>query len=361
MTQTIAAAWMDISLYLPIIKWIALSQLVIVILLISSAFGIKTYVYYHEAYLKKIGLRLHDYLIDCVLHEKDFDLKIMMQYKRYIILFITVLSALDKILKTDEWVRIRHQIMDFIVHPRIRKFATSRVWRKRLFACVVYESSYVSSDEHVIKALINDKIPLVAIHAVMVALQNPTQALMDTTIDVFSNSRRVQQALYTQVISHARVEVIPLIEDRLMREHNPYVKSFCYRILTAMPYVLIPVQTADDDLISANIDLELSVMAFWFKHFPAIFLKRCHGFLHDPRWEIRARAVKLLGEFGDSSYAEDLGESLKDESWWVRINAATALGALGRAGSVVLRRQNPRVDQFAYDVATQVLSTLKEE
>ena len=41
----------------------------------------------------------------------------------------------------------------------------------------------------------------------------------------------------------------------------------------------------------------------------------------------------------------------------MRINAAESLFKLGKKGIALLKKQKPSIDQYAYDVAAQVLST----
>jgi HEAT repeat protein len=50
--------------------------------------------------------------------------------------------------------------------------------------------------------------------------------------------------------------------------------------------------------------------------------------------------VKLLGKTGDKTYVKSLAGCLNDVSWWVRMNAARALIALGEVGVKALNQHD---------------------
>jgi HEAT repeat protein len=80
-------------------------------------------------------------------------------------------------------------------------------------------------------------------------------------------------------------------------------------------------------------------------------------FLFHPRWEVRVRAVDVLGRLGAAKDAPRLIAMLSDAEWWVRYRAAQALCSLlssdlGR----VKRLQATHGDPFARDMLTHVLA-----
>lgn len=79
--------------------------------------------------------------------------------------------------------------------------------------------------------------------------------------------------------------------------------------------------------------------------------------IKDPEWEVRAQAVKVVGEARTRNLIPQLVQALTDYNWWVRQNASRALAQMGDAGISALRHVAAYGgDPFARDVARLVLA-----
>ena len=342
--------------FFSLIKMVAISQLIIVCLLIIFAYMVKLYFYYKSIHHKKVSVKLEELLRDQIITVGEFNINSVIGYKHLIGLLIDIINKFDATISVEKWLDIRHQIIDLIILPAARVFAVSRAWNQRLIACQSFSLSYKAQDEFLVMTLINDSVPLVSINAAILAVQSNSQALIDTIIDCFAKGRHVQQSFSAHILSSADATVIPLIKNRLRRETNPYVRAFCYRILMDLPCISEKVETTSEDLRSSNLELKLSVMSYLSHIDPQSSSVSFLKLLDDPVWEVRAKAAKLLGDIRDDSFVFALELTLKDPQWWVRMNAAEALYKLGAQGLSVLRRQDPNVDSFAFEIATQILA-----
>lgn len=342
--------------FFSVVKIIAILQLIMIALLLVFAYGVKAYTYYKVERDKRISLELNRLMKDNLANFSDVNLKKLMQYQEHVDLIIRLIHSLDASIKEDSWTAIREKIIDVVILPKARTLASSKEWSRRYLACQSFQLSLNNEDEGLIQTLVGDSVPLVAITAAMLAIRCQSQTLIDAIIDDFSKNRRVQQSLYAQALSSADMAVIPMIKNRLERENDPYIKAFCYRTLTSIPCVSGTVDSVNEDLKSTNIDLRLAVLVYLRHTDPMasgpLFLR----LLKDSDWQVRAKSAKLLGELKDELFANPLEECLKDPQWWVRINAAEALAKIGEKGLSILRRQDRNVDQFAYDIAEQILA-----
>lgn len=75
--------------------------------------------------------------------------------------------------------------------------------------------------------------------------------------------------------------------------------------------------------------------------------------LDNPDWRIRAVAARAAAQSPEA--ATRLGELLCDSNYHVRMNAATALGAMGNRGRAVLQRGLASADRFARDISAYTL------
>lgn len=78
--------------------------------------------------------------------------------------------------------------------------------------------------------------------------------------------------------------------------------------------------------------------------------------LNDPMADVRAAAVRALGNVGYWPAARGVGARLGDRSWEVRREAGLALRAMGSPGELVLRRATREDDPFAADMARLTLT-----
>ena len=77
--------------------------------------------------------------------------------------------------------------------------------------------------------------------------------------------------------------------------------------------------------------------------------------LVDDNSSVRAAAAESLGRMHHWQAASKLADGLRDPTWRVRRGAGLALRAIGAPGVLFLRRALSGDDQFAADMAQQVL------
>ncbi len=347
------------------VKILANIQFAIVVILILLAYSVKIYFYYKMKYRIKMQQQLRVLLLNCQEGIIELSPKLYRLFCKDMYFIVNILNESNNI-------RFCQYILHDLLLPQARKSALAKQWIKRYLYCYVL-SSYVNqrdkmvdqnavlisaADEIILYNLIDDPRPLIAINAAKLALQCASQKLVNHVIEVGSAGRRVQQEFYAHISIGAQQGTGALIMQRLQYEPEPYVRIFCYRLLNQLPYYEENTAMLQMDLASDHLDLQLTVLAYCqYIHYSE--LHQCLLILlKDPRWEIRARAVKLLGTEANMKFIQEIELSLRDSVWWVRINAAEALAKLGEAGVVILKKQNSDEDQYAYDAASLVLSTL---
>jgi hypothetical protein len=80
-------------------------------------------------------------------------------------------------------------------------------------------------------------------------------------------------------------------------------------------------------------------------------------YVSDPRWEVRVRAIEVLGRVGTDDDRLQLAPLLSDPEWWVRYRAAQALCALSSANVERLTRiVTSHRDPFARDILAHALA-----
>lgn len=259
--------------------------------------------------------------------------------------------------KNVAWGKKREEIMQNWILPEARKLSDSTDWFDRFTACQAFELAIQQNpvDEPIVKKLLYDEIPIVALDAEKIAIRFNSQTLVDAIADCFSKTRHVQQSFYAELLPEDSKTLAPLFANTLSRSDSPYVKAFCYRALSVFLESFETIPSLEQDIHSENLELKLAALNY-LAHTDSkkaeIELKAA---LKNPVWEVRAKAANLLGRLQIVSSAHLLETTLRDSEWWVRINSAEALLKLGEPGIKILKDQTPEKDRFAYETAQSVL------
>lgn len=255
-------------------------------------------------------------------------------------------------------------ILNDLFLPHLQEYVYSSNWFLRNQAAMLlqlkykYFNNFVNPvDEEFLMLLIDDSVAKVSINACIAALFFPTQKLIDHFIDLFSQKRRSQYEISKTIINQSAMDVALCIEKRLSHEKNPYIRAFCYRILSEFPKLELAIPFLHSDLESEEIDLKLASLAYLYHvqkpHYKDELIKA----IHSPHWEVRARCAKLMGYTEDEHLVKELEPLLKDDVWWVRFRAAEALSKMGEQGQQILRAQDVKLDKFAYEMSQQQLES----
>ena len=260
------------------------------------------------------------------------------------------------------WVTLKPQLANQILKPQARQLASSSKWLKQYLAILCYEYGINVKDEKLLSKLVHSETFIVSLNAARVIFKYPTTTSINALINSLAQGRRIQQSLYAEILVSEHTEtnktLLTAFSNRLADEKDPYVKTFCYRILMLLPLSDTPLKSTETDILNDNLDLKIAAIHYLAQFKDASSRQTLRQFLTDNEPTVKAVVAKLIGENHDEDGISLLEEKLHDPAWWVRINAAEALSKLGKKGISVLKRQSPEVDHFAYETAQKVLITL---
>jgi hypothetical protein len=347
-----------------IIKYIVMSHCIILFILILSIFALKAI----HLLSNKRKLRLIKH-IHVLFTSRTEVLKAALQkqprlYYHHIAILIPIICDMDIKRESTLWIQNREVFIKEML-PYLSRDIRAWSWKKRLAAAQFFALCFKPSYSTYIKPLITDKTLLVSLYASKIALRFAVPSLITQVILCFSKPRRIQRSGLLRTLD-IDPQSVPCIIDILNRKSNVYIRTLCYQLLDAFlskPKATIsknrsPIENIQSDMESANLDLQITACIYFVKIKPKEALPILHKKLHSPHWEVRAQAAKLLKHTHNRETPSLLEMALQDPHWWVRINAAETLMHLGSDGIIILKRQNPKTDQYAYDAAYRVLATL---
>lgn len=347
-----------------IAKWILIIEVVIVIIFVIFAYLTKLFFVLKDKQRKKQIIQFRETFKYVLENHKELSHKNIKYFRKSISNVLILMNEFQLEYKdTNYWSDLRQQVIKEVLRFKARHFAKSHDSFKKYLASRCFYFGIEESDELLIENLLKDPILLISLNASRVASKYPSSKLINTIIDNCSEGRRLQQSTFACVIAEgadSSKKLISIIKKRLNHEEDPYVKAFCYRLLTQLPSHEDALAQAERDLESDNLELKLTVLdylAHLNRKTAITLILHC---IDNKSWQVRVRAINLLGELKNEASAQAIGEKLRDREWWVRVRAAQALGKLGEVGINILKSQNPEVDRYAYEAAQQVLISLQK-
>lgn len=338
-----------------LLEWIIKIEILFVILLIIVTYVLKYYFVVKAKKIKRISDEIETHLITTVQENKPVNAELFPKEWRRLDILLQLLFKLDLTIKSPSWTGIKQNIADVILLPIARKKYKSHFWMNRLLSIQCFELWMEMQDEDIVCKLLEDKIPLVHLHATIAAIKFSTIKLVNLVINIMSKRRRLGQAVYLKVFEIATPETKEYVEERLKTEKDFFVRATCYKILMTFKEYNTAIDTSTD-VHSSNMELRLAAMRFTSLAQKSESIPLMISLLSDPQWEVRAASNRILGELHASEAIPEISNGLRDKNWWVRVNAANTLKGFGEAGLQILNAQDPVKDRYAYETAMHVLN-----
>lgn len=339
-------------------QWILVVEVILVILLVILTYLLKAYYHFKNKFRQEKLANFSNILSEAITDQKILLPKDLHTFSKNIPEF---LITAEKFKKNPHWPVLKKQLSENFLHATAVQYAKSRNWFKRYLSLQCFNYGYTEEDIVIFKSLIRDKILLIALNTAKLFFIHPSYELINDAIDYFSQTRRLQRSALSEILTKDSPLAIRLIIiERIQNEPDPYVKAFCYNLLSRFSPHENDINFCIPDLAIDNIELKMTVT----DHISHINSEKSREILRkllsDDIWEIRAKAATSLGNLQDTAAITALADGLHDSAWWVRLKSAEALSKLGPEGMIILENQNPEIDKYAFEAATEVLTKYKQ-
>lgn len=349
-----------------LIEYWAMIQLVIIILLILVFLLTRLIMLLKSKHRQKVIDKICKILTEINTDANVLTNKVVQYLNKYIFEFIICLdnSKLDTS-NINNWQAAKKILNKEVLWKQAKILSNSSRWFNRYLATRCYELAENTAEQEIIIKLVHDKTVLIMLNSALLIINNATAKSINALIDAFSNERRLLQTTLVNILKGQSVKddkgIVVIINKRLQNELDPYVRMFCYRILSTLKASeQINYCVPENDLINTNVDLKIAALKYLahsnYNKNKSILL----SYLKDTNNDVRAAVIKALRRKKDLSLFSIFESMLKDPSWWVRINSAIALTELGEDGIIALKSQSIEKDKFAYETAQAALKIYKK-
>lgn len=235
-----------------------------------------------------------------------------------------------------------------------KKMLTRRRLRSKLLAMQTLGHLLDKDSWAPIEELLRSDSTALSITAAVALVDIDAQRAVRQLVPMITQRRDWPRTRVSHFLCMAGSELISEPMYRAIRSSDP----------DELVYLLQFVQLVEADVIDA-----LAVDLIQSSDSPAVLtaaLKLISGHAGVPRiaalaqhetWFVRLQAAKALGRVGQEEHLELLEDMLDDREWWVRYRAAQSIVSLPFLGPNALRQiRNRQADQYARDMFEQALA-----
>ncbi len=213
---------------------------------------------------------------------------------------------------------------------RLRAFARSRQWWKRLQAARFLSVVSTPADHEVLARLLNDPHPAVHIAAAAALERTVVPRLVAQVLQRIPEMHSPVQTYYAAVLRNSHPVAVPMLVERLSAVYHPALPRIVEFAGRLGDGGLREPITALADHRNSEVRVQVARALGGYPHPRSV--AALTELATDSAWEVRAQATRSLGRIADPTTLLTLKARLVDTVWWVRLRAALALSRLDAPG-----------------------------
>ena len=246
--------------------------------------------------------------------------------------------------------RVRDVAKSINLLERARASCASRRWWKRLRGARAH--TLLGGGEDAMPPLLTDPVPEVRAQAAEWAAEHPGELVIRRLLDLLDDDEQIARFTVEDSLIRLGGAVSPALATYLMSDRPGIVPALRVARFGPDPrYLPGALRASRSTDTVAREQGALLLGAIGGQDVAARLLEMTA----DDQYQVRAAAVKALGQMGHWPAASTIARCLRDQAWDVRRASGLALRALGAPGTLFLRKALDSEDRFAADMARYVL------
>lgn len=205
-----------------------------------------------------------------------------------------------------------------------------------------------------LKSIAGDPHPLLSLAAARALMQIDAKAALSEILPLFTRRHDWPLNKIANLINEAGPDAVTGPLTQAVESAAPEEFPRLVRLLDAahsdeaLPAIRRILQSATDDRV-----ISACLQALRDPH----DVELARTYVRHPSWFVRVQAVSALGRVGSKNDRDALIAPLSDSVWWVRYRAAQALAGLPQVTLDEVRQIRDSIaDRFAQDILTQVIA-----
>ena len=267
---------------------------------------------------------------------------------------LIVLESFNHRFKGSDWDAIKEEILTHFLIPYAKKWAHSFFWEKRLFTARCAALSPKLIDKKIILSLLEDSLFLVRAKAYTAATEVADLDVVHFLIKTICKTQGYERYLYKDLLTSCSTAVFQHIEKIAATAKDTQVYLMCLDLLSTRIFS-IALFSLTELLQSTNREIRLAAVKILAHNTQKESYTILLSLIDDDNPLIRQHACYGLAGFPTEKSFHLLEQSLQDEKWPVRLQAAQSLRKMGEGGVHILEQQTKESNTHSYEVAQYAL------
>lgn len=335
--------------------WVIFFEIGLVFFIVLIAFVYKFYYSSKAKRLKLISNQVRDYFDNIIRSQSSFSEGSFNSDWRKLEVLLPIILEYNSKETSPAWQAAQKEFVNSILLPLAREAATDRYWVNRMLAAQSFQFDTQLQDTKYILKLLDDKIPLIHLHAAMAAIIDGNKDGIFHLIEIMAKYNHYSHSIYLQLF-HEDIKYIPdFVTEFLVESKDPQIRWVCYEILIKYPPIK-DLGYIEEDIKSENQELQINAIKYYKYALGEKAVPKLLELLETQKWGARVICLHSLGSLKALSALPEIEKCLHDHVWWVRTAAAQALKQMGEPGLAILNAQSVETDRYAYDAAMHALN-----
>ncbi len=268
---------------------------------------------------------------------------------------LSALGELDMKLADPLYLAYKTALTDSFLFPIARKWYRSLQWQKRNFAARSFAYVSQEQDEKRVLRLLRDKIPLNRLLAAQAGISIGSDRLLRDITEIIIEEPKRAFFAYRDLFLNGDKKVFDWIQLQIKNEKDPVFRYIYLDIFYEKSGYDI-LEYINDDLTHSSNELRFRALKILLK-FPGVTtVEKILGFLKDPYLLNRAEVCKFLPSILGDEAIIHLKPMIRDEVWWVALQAGLSLRRIGDKGTRILKQLLHDGEEAVRNVSEYVLS-----
>lgn len=276
-------------------------------------------------------------------------------YLRDLAVIVSMIREFNNKISGEIWEATKKMLIHEVLQRPLLKAVRSHDWKRKCWALQAWILCPSMDYLACILPLLKHKVPAVRYSAASCAIQLDSQEAINAILEVMSQEESYARYPFRDLFLNTGAMVFNYVRNRLGELEDPLQRICALEILSQRAGYI------DLNLIRSDLESENPELQWWAVR----ALENCASqekgdlLIHfskkgDPR--TRAVAIRCLGNVVEKKALPLLEQFLKDEYYFLRIEAGLAIRKMGQDGLLTLKNQRREVSLEAYDAAQYALS-----
>ncbi len=341
--------------FIQILYWTLIAELVLICLLICVVFIVKFWGASRKAKNELIRKKIAKEIIRYMQGTDSLESVLMKSGGAKKTLLLKELETFNQRFAGEEWEFVKEKIAQEYLLPKARKKAASHKWLKRAFAARCFALAPLNEDKDYILKLFEDsnfQVKSLVVPAIMhLKMKEGVVKILENMSHDFGFFRYYD---LDTLVSAKSPEIFDWIEEVCKSTPNKKLKLACLEVLSGKMQI-IKNGFLMQDVQSSDEEIRLAALKVFARNPQKDSLDVLLSHADDPMPSIRKESYSGLAHFRTPQTLQVLENGLADPDWNVRLQAATSLKNMGKAGLSVLNKQDPEKEPHAYQAAHFIL------